>query len=67
MKATLSLPNTSLPCLQYDANAEPGFVSLEGYLVGRLAIAALDACGAEVTRACFLREARGLDSIEGLN
>ena len=51
----------------YDANSEPGFVSLEGYLVGRLAIAALDACGAEVTRACFLREARGLDSIDGFD
>ena len=50
---------------EYDADAEPGFVSLEGYLVGRLAIAALDACGAEVTRACFLSEARGLDSIDG--
>ena len=50
---------------EYDANAEPGFVSLEGYLVGRLAIAALDACGAQVTRSCFLMEARGLDSIDG--
>ncbi len=39
-----------------DAHAprsEPGFVSLEGYLAGRLAIAVLDTCGPEVTRACF--------------
>ena len=38
----------------HDADAEPGFVSLEGYLAGRLAIARLEACGAEVTRDCFL-------------
>ena len=49
----------------YDASAEPGFVSLEGYLVGRLAVAGLDACGAEVTRSCFLREVRGLEAIDG--
>ena len=29
-----------------DAKAEPEFVSLEGYLVGRLAIAALEKAGA---------------------
>lgn len=33
-----------------DAKAEPDFVSLEGYLVGRLAIAALDKAGANLTR-----------------
>ena len=49
----------------FDSNAEPGFVSLEGYLVGRLAIAAVEACGAEVTRSCFLREASGLEGIDG--
>lgn len=32
----------------------PGFVSLEGYLAGRLAIAALDACGPAPDRECFL-------------
>lgn len=37
-----------------DAKAEPDFVSLEGYLVGRLAIAALDKAGANVDRAGFL-------------
>ena len=31
----------------------PGFVSLEGYLAGRLVGAALQSCGAEVSRACF--------------
>ncbi len=34
--------------------AAPGFVSLEGYLAGRLAIAALESCGRELGRACFL-------------
>jgi ABC-type branched-subunit amino acid transport system substrate-binding protein len=33
-----------------DAKAQPEFVSLEGYLVGRLAIAALDKAGKDVTR-----------------
>jgi ABC-type branched-subunit amino acid transport system substrate-binding protein len=38
-----------------DAKAEPEFVSLEGYLVGRLAIAALDKAGPDPTRAGLLR------------
>ena len=38
----------------YDPDAVPGFVSFEGYLAGRLAVAALDRCGRDVTRACFL-------------
>ena len=37
-----------------DPDADPGFVSLEGYLAGRLAIERLRACGADVSRACFL-------------
>ncbi len=37
-----------------DSEAQPGFVSLEGYLAGRLAIYAVDACGQNVTRMCFL-------------
>jgi ABC-type branched-subunit amino acid transport system substrate-binding protein len=38
-----------------DAKAEPDFVSLEGYLVGRLAIAALEKAGASPTRDGMLR------------
>jgi ABC-type branched-subunit amino acid transport system substrate-binding protein len=38
-----------------DAKAEPEFVSLEGYLVGRLAIAALDKSGPNPTRAGLLK------------
>lgn len=39
----------------------PGFVSFEGYLAGRLAIAALQNCGRDVNRACFLRELSSAD------
>jgi branched-chain amino acid transport system substrate-binding protein len=38
-----------------DTKAQPEFVSLEGYLVGRLAIAALEKAGPEPTRAGFLQ------------
>jgi branched-chain amino acid transport system substrate-binding protein len=38
-----------------DPSAEPEFVSLEGYLVGRLAIAALNKSGASPTRESFLK------------
>lgn len=37
-----------------DAKAKPGFVSLEGYMVGRLVIAALDKISGEPTRAALL-------------
>ncbi len=37
---------------------QPGFVSLEGYLAARLAIAALQDCGAQPDRACFLTRLR---------
>lgn len=37
-----------------DASAEPGFVTLEGYLVGRLAVMALEKAGPDVTREAFL-------------
>ena len=38
----------------YDSEAEPEFISLEGYMAGRLAIARLQECGLDVTRECFL-------------
>ena len=46
-----------------DANADPGFTSLEGYLVGRLAIAGLEACGPDLTRSCFLSALRDAEAI----
>jgi branched-chain amino acid transport system substrate-binding protein len=38
-----------------DPKAEPEFVSLEGYLVGRLAIAALEKAGKDVTREALIK------------
>ena len=43
---------------------DPGFVSLEGYLAGRLAIAALESCGPEPTRQCFLESVRTIGLID---
>ena len=37
----------------YYSEAVPGFVSLEGYLAGRLAIAGVQSCGRTVDRDCF--------------
>ncbi len=48
----------------YDPDAVPGFVSLEGYLAGRLAIAGLELCGAEVSRECFLDAIRNAGEID---
>ena len=48
----------------YDANAIPGFVSFEGYLAGRLAIAGLNGCGREVDRVCFLDSLRRADVVD---
>ena len=51
-----------------DPKAEPEFVSLEGYLVGRLMIAALDMVGANPTRETLLATIKqtGLFDIGGL-
>ena len=48
----------------FDANAAPGFVSLEGYLAGRLAIAGLEKCGSGVSRDCFLDALRNSGTID---
>ena len=48
----------------YAPDAVPGFVSFEGYLAGRLAIAGLDDCGQEVNRACFLASLRRADVVD---
>ena len=39
----------------YDARAEPEYVSLEGYLAGRLAIFGLESCRRDLTRQCFIQ------------
>ena len=48
----------------YRPNSTPGFVSLEGYLAGRLAIAGLEACGEDVSRECFLDAVQNSESID---
>ena len=48
----------------FDDQAVPGFVSLEGYLAGRLAIAGLDLCGRDLSRTCFLDAIRNAGSID---
>ena len=47
----------------FAAEAEPGFVSLEGYLAGRLAIEGLQRCGPDLSRECFLNAIRGAGTI----
>ena len=49
---------------EYDPDVEPGFVSLEGYMAGRLAIAGLERCAGDVTRACFLSALRNSQPID---
>lgn len=49
---------------EYDPEAGPGFVSLEGYLAGRLAIAGLERCGANLNRECFLAGLRSSEPID---
>jgi ABC-type branched-subunit amino acid transport system substrate-binding protein len=48
----------------YDPDAAPGFVSLEGYMAGRLAIASLERCGRQVSRDCFLDILNHSETIE---
>ncbi len=48
----------------YQADAVPGFGSLEGYLAGRLAIEGLRSCGADLSRACFLSAVRDAGTID---
>ncbi len=48
----------------YAPDAVPGFVSFEGYLAGRLAIAGLEGCGRDVDRNCFLNSLRTVDVVD---
>jgi len=47
-----------------NSDAQPGFVSLEGYIVGRLAIEALNATGHDLTRESFLNALNGLKTLD---
>ena len=48
----------------FDPKAEPSFVSLEGYLAGRLAVAGLEGCGRDLTHDCFLDGIRSKGSFD---
>ena len=48
---------------EFEPGAVPGFVSLEGYLAGRLAIEGLQRCGPDLSRQCFLDAIRGAGTI----
>ena len=48
----------------YSPDAVPGFVSLEGYLAGRLAIEGLERCGVELSRDCFLDSLRSTETVD---
>ena len=48
----------------YAPDAVPGFVSFEGYLAGRLAVAGLQGCGRDVSRSCFLDNLRDADEVD---
>ena len=47
-----------------DPDAEPGFVSLEGYLTGRVAIEALRKNGADLTRESYLASLSQLGTMD---
>ena len=67
---TLPVVHSYLGALaSHDAEAEPGFVSLEGYLAGRMVIKALEQCGADVERSCLLQQLidRGDLDIDGFD
>ena len=48
----------------YDPSIEPGFISFEGYLGGRLVIYALQQCGGQVERGCIHSALRSGDDID---
>ena len=48
----------------YDPEAVPDFVSLEGYLAGRLAIVGVRSCGKDLDRDCFVEGIRGSGAID---
>lgn len=48
----------------YDSQAEPGFVSLEGYIAGRMAITGLQTCGVDLNRDCFLENILGAGTFD---
>lgn len=48
----------------HDPDLQPGFINLEGYVTGRLAVAALQAAGPALDRERYLAALRGLRELE---
>ena len=48
----------------YQPGTSPGFVSLEGYLAGRMAISGLELCGRDLDRECFVDGILGSERID---
>lgn len=48
----------------FNSFADPGFVSFEGYLAGRLAIEGLKRCGPDIDRGCFLDMLNSTEEID---
>lgn len=48
----------------YKADSEPGFVSLEGYMAGQVALMALEQMSGEITRESFLAKVREIGSFD---
>ena len=62
---SIPIVNSYLEALRaHDPAAQPGWVSLEGYISGRLAAAGLQACGRDLTRDCFLNAIKNSESID---
>ncbi len=48
----------------HDPEAKPGWVSLEGYVSGRLAISGMETCRRDLTRDCFLDALKNAELID---
>lgn len=49
---------------EFQPGAPRGFVSFEGYMAGRMAVAALESCASDISRECFMARLRSQEPIE---
>ena len=62
---TLPITQEYLQAIErYFPGREPGFVSFEGYLAGKLAVEGVRRCGEDLTRECFLESLRDGEPID---
>ncbi len=63
--SSIPIVNSYLNALrEFKPDATPGWISLEGYIAGRLAQHGLEKCGRDLTRECFLDTLREAETIE---